>query len=342
MRYLKKWIWIRILWVWLALGLVLGLFGCTYVSGGGACDSGPLRLTVLDVGQGLAVLLEYDGRYAMFDMGPDSVGVMDTLAAHGVDTLEWVVLSHYHRDHCGGFMELETVPRVFVRRLYVGTDTAGGFIRDSVFRVARRFDIPVDTLVRGSAELWDAFGREPTTAAGGGAAIAAGAESAIAAGAESAIAAGAESVIAAGAEVAPHFEVMWPPSYVRVGENGASVVVRVEFGEASALLMGDLDSLGERLLLELSPTLSANVLQVGHHGSAGSSSLRFLSRVSPDYAVVSVGAHNRYGHPASGVIRKLGFVLGDSSRVYRTDADGSVPFELYGDLGVIVQFLKNL
>lgn len=318
MRYLKKWIWIRILWVWLALGLVLGLFGCTYVSGGGAGDSGPLRLTVLDVGQGLAVLLEYDGRYAMFDMGPDSVGVMDTLAAHGVDTLEWVVLSHYHRDHCGGFMELETVPRVFVRRLYVGTDTASGFIRDSVFRVARRFDIPVDTLVRGSAELWDAFGREPTTAAG------------------------AESAIAAGAEVAPHFEVMWPPSYVRVGENGASVVVRVEFGEASALLMGDLDSLGERLLLELSPTLSANVLQVGHHGSAGSSSLRFLSRVSPDYAVVSVGAHNRYGHPASGVIRKLGFVLGDSSHVYRTDADGSVPFELYGDLGVIVQFLKNL
>lgn len=318
MRYLKYWLWIRILWVWLALGLVLGLFGCTYVSGGGAGDSGPLRLTVLNVGQGLAVLLEYDGRYAMFDMGPDSVGVMDTLAARGVDTLEWVVLSHYHRDHCGGFMELETVPRVFVRRLYVGTDTAGGFIRDSVFRVARRFDIPVDTLVRGSAELWDAFGREPTTAAGGGAAI------------------------ATGAEVAPHFEVMWPPSYVRVGENGASVVVRVEFGEASALLMGDLDSLGERFLLELSPTLSANVLQVGHHGSAGSSSLRFLSRVSPDYAVVSVGAHNRYGHPASGVIRKLGFVLGDSSRVYRTDADGSVPFELYGDLGVIVQFLKNL
>ena len=79
--------------------------GCMYVSGSAEGET-PVHVTAIDVGQGLAVLLEYGGRYAMYDFGPDSVGVVDSLLARGVDTLEWVVLSHNHRDHIGGFMEL--------------------------------------------------------------------------------------------------------------------------------------------------------------------------------------------------------------------------------------------
>lgn len=130
-------------------------------------------------------------------------------------------------------------------------------------------------------------------------------------------------------------EVLWPPEYSRLGGNAASAVLRVEFGEAVALLTGDLDSAGERGLLELSPTLSTGLLQVPHHGSAGSSSLAFVGRVNPAYAVVSVGAKNRYGHPAAEVVRKYVLVLGDSSRFFRTDRDGSVGFGLYRGLGVI-------
>ena len=268
----------------------------------------------MDVGQGLAVLLEYGGRFALYDTGPDSAGVMDSLVARGVDTLEWVVVSHGHRDHAGGFMELAgsaqaedglfragegllkvgDAPRVYVRRLYVGPDTAGGFVRDSVLRVARRLGIPVDTLYRG-----DACG------------------------------------LFSGAGDAPRFDVLWPPDYVHEGGNPASVVLRVEFGAASLLLTGDLDSAGERRLLELSPTLSADLLQVPHHGSAGSSSLRFVAQVAPDYAVISVGAGNGYGHPREEVLRKLGLVLGDTARLYRTDLQGSVGFELWPDLGVV-------
>ena len=80
--------------------------GCTCVDGAADNEVPPLRVTFLDVGQGLSVLLECNGRFALYDMGPDSVGVMDTLSARGVDTLEWVVVSHNHRDHAGGFMEL--------------------------------------------------------------------------------------------------------------------------------------------------------------------------------------------------------------------------------------------
>lgn len=342
---------------------------CGFVIEEGSPEPSPLRVTFLDVGQGLAVLLDCGGRYAMYDMGPDSVGVIDSLVARGVDTLEWVVVSHNHRDHAGGFMELAgrgggssfaraegslsqagnglflggtvprvgeslsrvgrvprvegglsragdaplevgsfragDAPRVYVRRLYVGPDTSGGFIRDSVLRVARGFGIPVDTLVRG-----DAFG----LFSGSGDAC------------------GQFS----GSGEAPGFDVLWPPDYVREGGNPASVVVRVEFGAASMLLTGDLDSAGERRLLELSPTLSAGLLQVPHHGSAGSSSLRFIAQVAPGYAVASVGAGNAYGHPREDVVRKYAYVLGDTARFFRTDLQGSVGFEMWPDIGVVV------
>ena len=283
--------------------------GCTCVIDEGEAEEVPLRVSFIDVGQGLAVLLEYGGRFAMYDTGPDSAGVMDSLVARGVDTLEWVVVGHNHRDHAGGFMELagrgpSKTARVAVKRLYVGPDTSGGFVRDSVLRVARRFGIPVDTLYRG-----DMCG--PVSGSGG------------------------ESGQISGSGDAPRFDVLWPPDYVREGGNPASVVMRVEFGAASLLLTGDLDSAGERRLLELSPTLSAGLLQVPHHGSAGSSTLAFVARVAPDYAVASVGAGNSYGHPAMAVVRKYAYVLGDTARLYRTDLQGSVGFEMWPDIGVV-------
>lgn len=319
---------------------------CGFVIEEGAPEPSPLQVTFLDVGQGLAVLLDCGGRYAMYDMGPDSVGVIDSLVARGVDTLEWVVVSHNHRDHAGGFMELAgaargdgcgsvagvgDAPRVYVRRLYVGPDTSGGFIRDSVLRVARGFGIPVDTLVRGMSLGLAACGVVAGIGDAGGLPSGDG-------GSLGHFSGDGEGSRGLSSNIgdAPRFDVLWPPDYVREGGNPASVVVRVEFGAASLLLTGDLDSAGERRLLELSPTLSAGLLQVPHHGSAGSSSLRFISRVAPDYAVVSVGAGNAYGHPREEVVRKYAYVLGDTARFFRTDLQGSVGFEMWPDIGVVV------
>ena len=284
----------KLFWV-LAVAAVMS--GCMYVSGSAEGES-TMHVAAIDVGQGLAVLLEYDGRYAMYDFGPDSVGVVDSLLKRGVDTLEWVVLSHNHRDHIGGFLELAG-RGVFVRQLYVGPDTAGAFFRDSVLRVARALGTPIDTLLRGgNVSFW-----------GGGNG-------------------------SAGGEC-PRFEVLWPASYLRVGENRASVVLLGKFGASKMLLTGDLDSVGERHLLEMNPTLSAELLQVAHHGSAGSNTLSFLSQVSPKYAFVSAGQGNRYGHPAPSVVRKLNLVLGDSTKLYRTDLQGSVCFELSPSMGIL-------
>ena len=135
-------------------------------------------------------------------------------------------------------------------------------------------------------------------------------------------------------------DVLWPPEYGRFGENGASVVMKVALEDdsekPSLLLTGDLESAGERRLLELSPSLSADLLQVPHHGSAGSSTLRFLSRVSPRYAVIGVGRNNRYGHPTAEVLQKLRYVTGDSAAVFRTDLHGTVSFGMWPGIGVVM------
>ena len=293
---------------WILIWILFALWGCTYVEEGTE-EREPLHLTFLDVGQGLAVLLEQGGRFALYDAGPDSSGIADTLEARGIRELDWVVLSHNHRDHVGGFVELAggplaggatTVAKVRVGWLFVGPDTAGGVWRDSVLYVALRQGIPVDTLVRGDVL---SLGSGASTGAAG--------------------------------EESPQLRVLWPIEDDVVEGNHGSVVLKVSWGAGSALLTGDLDSLGERKLLELSPTLSAGLLQVPHHGSAGSSSLAFLAQVSPEYAVVSVGDGNPYGHPAQAVSQKLKYVLGDSLRFFRTDLQGSVSFELSRDFGAI-------
>lgn len=277
-------------------------------------------VTFLDVGQGLSVLLEYDGHFALYDAGPDSANFVDTLKNRGIDSLDWVLLSHNHRDHLGGLLEL--FPAVSIGRLMVGPDSMGGFLVDSLLRVARRFGVPVDTVLRGGQACLGCGSVQEASAGG------------------------------------LRLDFLWPPAYARVGENGASVVARVslvgtadcadDLGVAgTVLLTGDLDSLGESRLLEISSDVSAGILQVGHHGSAHSSTLRFLNRVSPRYAVISVGRQNGYGHPTESVLRKLQYVLGVASdtdsvtlanspqSIFRTDVHGSVSFQLVPCVGIV-------
>lgn len=301
----NRWIYMWVLLCAVLWSALLGVFwgvllsGCSYDSGWGG-EPEPLKITFLDVGQGLAVLLEHDGRFALYDTGPDSAGLVDSLAGRGIEALDWVLVSHFHRDHGGGFMEMGAAlksGKLRVGRLLVGLDTAVGFVSDSIFKVARHYKIPVDTLVRGDTVFFSENFK---------------------------------------------LECLWPVSYGRFGENRASVVlmgsmVGTQAGRESAILFtGDLDTVGENRLMELSRDLSADLLQVGHHGSAGSSGLQFLAQVSPRYAAIGVGKNNRYGHPKDEVLNKLRIVTGDSSAVYRTDLHGSFSFEMWPGVGLIV------
>lgn len=101
--------------------------------------------------------------------------------------------------------------------------------------------------------------------------------------------------------------------------NDLSIVVRVVFGQTSFLFTGDAEWAAEHDLIDSGQELSATLLKVGHHGSSSSSSYAFLREIMPEYAVISVGKGNSYGHPSEDVLSRL---RDAGAAVYRTDLNG--------------------
>lgn len=110
--------------------------------------------------------------------------------------------------------------------------------------------------------------------------------------------------------------------------NNNSVVLRVEFGKVAVLLTGDAQSEAEaRMLAHGGGDLRADILKVGHHGSAYSSTPAFLAAVHPKFAIISCGLHNVFGHPSPLTLAAL---RDAGARIYRTDLDGGVEGETDG------------
>lgn len=117
--------------------------------------------------------------------------------------------------------------------------------------------------------------------------------------------------------------------------NEASVVARLVYGseskgqkELSFLLTGDMEKKGENVLLARTDPilLDTDILKAGHHGSKTSTSTALVSAVTPQSAVISVGADNKFGHPAQEVLDRLKDIP-----VWRTDRDGAVEFSYLKD-----------
>ena len=105
--------------------------------------------------------------------------------------------------------------------------------------------------------------------------------------------------------------------------NDYSVVFRLQYGERSILFTGDAEQMSESEMVARykASDLDADVLKVGHHGSRTSTSEAFLQLVDPDYAVISCGVGNSYGHPHDPVIARLN---NREIEIYRTDEDGTI------------------
>lgn len=103
--------------------------------------------------------------------------------------------------------------------------------------------------------------------------------------------------------------------------NNTSLILRVEYGETVFLFTGDAEAEAEEDLRLSGADLRCNVLHVGHHGSATASCQRFLDAAWPEYAVISVGKDNPYGHPHGPVLSRLEKI---GAAVYRTDRLGTV------------------
>jgi competence protein ComEC len=287
-----------------------------------------LRVTMIDVGQGESLLVEFPGRRTMlidggglaassFDVGERVVSPV--LWRKGIKKVDYLVLTHPHPDHLDGLVAVAGNFRIGefwegwparAEGLYADLLRAlpAGVIRRRCGRGFHRWEGEVSIAVIHPELLATAGISGWMTAASPGPAAAL-----------------ARDLYprASTAEVDPRAK---PGAPAAVG-NDSSLVIRIALGRTAFLLTGDVGAATERELLEAGLDLGSAVLKAGHHGSASSTSAAFLAAVQPKAVLVSVGEGNTYGFPSPEVLERC---RGAGAGVFRTDIDGAVEISADG------------
>lgn len=251
-----------------------------------------LRVHVLDVGQGDAVLIVAPGGKAvLIDAGNPGNGkkILAALQRENVQQLDLFVATHAHADHIGAADEV---------------------IKGTTVRTVLDSKIPNDTknyedFLKAIEERGVQYvGAQPgqTFDMGGGA------------------------VLTVLAPLPPPFT----EDQLRSGgnePNANSVVVRLDYGDFSMLFTGDAEAQTEQRLIENEARLEADVLKVGHHGSKYATSDDLLRRGRFKAAVISCGYDNRYGHPSPEVLARI---KATDARLFRTDLQGELKITTKG------------
>lgn len=223
-----------------------------------------LKMTMIDVGQGEAVLVEFPGKRRMLvdggghphgDFDPGENVVSPFLWRKGFRRIDILVLSHPHPDHLNGMVS-----------------------------VAKNFKI---------GEFWESFPPEGVEAY-------ARLDEALVRTHRRRVFRG-DTAWVGGTRIDVLHPVDGEPASGR-SENDRSIVLRISFGETAFLLTGDIERSAEEDLVESAMDLSAAVLKSPHHGSRTSSSAAFIDRVRPAVAVISVGRNNSFGLPNTDVL----------------------------------------
>jgi len=265
---------------------LLGILAVLSVLYGFSTDAS--SLTVMDVGQGDALLVRDGGHSVLIDTGPSDSALLAALARNGVASLDAVVLTHFDSDHCAALEALRgtvRVDRVLVSEGsidFASADESAG----EVMRTA-------EALVGGSGGIAE-IGRGDT--------------------------------VIVGAHVS--LEVLWPAEITAEGGNESSIILLCGYDgdedgkdDATALLTGDAEAPTLEEALEGTGIGAVDILKVAHHGSRSSLADDALDRLRVGIACISVGADNRYGHPKEDTLCAL-----DAHRIatYRTDEDGDI------------------
>ena len=235
---------------------------------------GRLRISVLDVGQADAILLQDGKRNIMIDVGNDAkdkVGdsggrqaLIKALDKAGVNRIKTIFVTHHHRDHMGNIM--------YVRGKYgVSNIYDSGYV-NSGYKASVALD------------------RDLRAGRYNGQALKAGDKITI--------------------DKNYYIEVLAPGDFLGKKDlknmNNTSLVLMLHYGSFKMLLTGDAEALVEEALQQKYGTaLQADVLKVGHHGSKTSSYWPFISKVKPKYALISCGDFSIYKHPNKNVVGSL-------------------------------------
>ena len=261
-------------------------------------DRGDLRVSFIDVGQGDSILISSPScRYVLIDGGTNpektclALGEALPFWEHRIDM---VVMTHPHDDHANGLVDV-------VKRYDVG---------QALLPLDRHDEYTSGDLLPGSMELMETLesnGIECVRARAG-----------------QIIYIGGGAVI----EVLNPQAIPYEGTDSDVDNNG--VVLRVSMSEISFLLAADLYWDGELRMVCERAALDSTVLKACHHGSKSSSRPYWLEAVSPQAAVISVGADNNYGHPNTSVVERLSDTAGEEL-VFLTSERGTITFTTDGE-----------
>lgn len=255
-----------------------------------------LHLVFCDVGQGDAILAIKGKNQILIDGGPNNK-VLECLSNHMPfwdKKIELVVLTHPEYDHITGLvavLDRYSVDQILANSLLTDTGVFSKF-REKV--IAKKISVfspkNGDKIKLGEMEFDVLFPLEKL---------------------------GNELVW----QNNQPQEVMGESAYSS-NLNNTAIVLKFIDQNFKALLTGDIGVTEETLLRQgfggLEPV---DVLKVGHHGSKSSTSLNFLEEIKPKLAVISVGANNRYGHPAGEILERLRDL---EIKILRTDIDGEI------------------
>lgn len=267
--------------------------------GSGEDSSGLLRVAFLDIGQGDAIFIETpNGNQMLIDGGP-SGKILQQLSRQMSffdNSIDVIMVTNPDRDHIGGFIEvLKKFDVSLVIEPGTVTDTqAYKNLERSIFAEKDINDVPAKKIIarRGMDFLLDTD---------------------------------------------VHLRILFPDKDVStLSTNDGSIVARLVYKNTSIMLTGDAPEKTEKYLVALEAGLSAtssahldsDILKVGHHGSRTSTSQEFLRAVTPDFAVISAGKNNSYGHPSNEVLDRL---VSQSVQVLGTYIEGTVVFESDGE-----------
>ena len=239
-----------------------------------ASGQGDMAVHFIDVGQGLAILVQSGGENLLYDGGNRAHAdeVVQYLKNQQVETIDYMISSHYDEDHLGGLVKcLDN----FEVEHVLGSD----YVHTS--------------------ELFNTFMNTAT----------------------------AHAIIVEYPSVGDTYEfgtgsfTVMAPNGISQNSNDNSVVIRLVNGNNSFMFMGDAEETSEQDMISTGMNLDCDVLSLGHHGSASSTTWDLLEASTPSWAVISCGQDNSYGHPAAETMGKLKDM---DIPVFRTDDQGTV------------------
>jgi competence protein ComEC len=236
-----------------------------------------LKVTFVNVGQGDAIYIEFpNGKNALIDGGNSGVLIDNFLKSKGVARIDYLALTHPHSDHYRG------LKKVFTN-----------------YQVDNYYDTKAENVdAAGDNNLRELAAAEPNCAThypkpG--------------------------DLLRWDSKVTVKvFNACWEPVQIHDNDetNNCSLVMRLYYNGNGILLTGDANSeIESEMLGHFKSGLQSNILKVGHHGSRTSTSDAFLARVRPDYAFISVGIGNKYGHPHK---ETLGRLVNAGAKIYLT------------------------